>query len=128
MWWVANATPWLLNHRERDRVPILQEAGWALGPVWRGEENLISTGIRSPESPARSELLYQLSYPDPCGEEMSNEILLQCNLVLKCVVIKQGLRSWARSKWLRRGPCVSLLRTMECTFSFHRREMNVCKL
>ena len=36
-------------------VPIVQEAGWAPGPVWTGEENLASTGIRSPDRPARSQ-------------------------------------------------------------------------
>jgi len=30
----------------KDPVPILQEAGWAPGLIWR-VENLISTGIRS---------------------------------------------------------------------------------
>ena len=50
--------------RVRDPVlPIVQEAGWATGPVWTGAENLASTGIRSPERPARSESLYRLSYP-----------------------------------------------------------------
>jgi len=28
-------------------VPIVQEAGWAPGPVWTGAENLAPTGIRS---------------------------------------------------------------------------------
>jgi len=28
-------------------VPIVQEAGWKLGPVWTGAENLAPTGIRS---------------------------------------------------------------------------------
>jgi hypothetical protein len=41
--------------RERDPVPILQEAGWAPGPVWMAAENLAPTGIRSPDRPARSE-------------------------------------------------------------------------
>ena len=36
-----------------DPVPIVQEAGWAPGPVWTGAENLSSTGIRSPDRPAR---------------------------------------------------------------------------
>ena len=47
----------------KDPVPIVQEAGWAQRSVWTGEENLASTGIRSPENPARSESLYRLSYP-----------------------------------------------------------------
>ena len=34
--------------------PIVWEAGWAPGPVWTGAENLASTGIRSPDRPARS--------------------------------------------------------------------------
>ena len=41
----------------------LQEAGWAPGPVWMGADNLASTGIRSSDLPAHSELLYWLSYP-----------------------------------------------------------------
>jgi hypothetical protein len=31
---------------EKDWVPIVQEAGWAIGPVWAGAENLAPTGIR----------------------------------------------------------------------------------
>ena len=42
-------------------VRIVQEAGWASGPVWTGAENLTTTGIRSPDLPARSESLYRLS-------------------------------------------------------------------
>ena len=49
----------------KDPVPIVQEGGWAPGPVWKGSENLASTGIRSPDRPARSESLYRLSYPGP---------------------------------------------------------------
>ena len=48
---------------ETDPVPIVQEAGWASGPVWIGAENLASTGIRSPDLPARSESLYRMRYP-----------------------------------------------------------------
>ena len=29
----------------KDPVPILQETGWAPGPVWTGAENLVPTGI-----------------------------------------------------------------------------------
>jgi hypothetical protein len=51
--------------REGDTVPIVQEAGWAPGPVCTGAENLAPTGIRYPDRPARSELLYRLRYPGP---------------------------------------------------------------
>ena len=49
----------------KDPVPIVQEAGWAPGPVWTGAENLAPTGIRTLARPARSEPLYRLSYPGP---------------------------------------------------------------
>jgi hypothetical protein len=29
----------------KDPVPIVQEAGWAPGPVWTGAENLAPTGF-----------------------------------------------------------------------------------
>jgi hypothetical protein len=48
----------------KDRVPIVQEAGCAPGPVWIGAENLAPTGILSPDLPARSKSLYRLCYPD----------------------------------------------------------------
>ena len=44
---------------------IAQEAGWAPGQVWASAENLVPTGIRSPDRPARNESLYQLGYPGP---------------------------------------------------------------
>jgi len=31
----------------KDPVPVVQEAGWVLGPVWTGTENLASTGFDS---------------------------------------------------------------------------------
>ena len=50
---------------EKDPVPVVQEAGWAPGPVWTSAENLTPTGIRSTDLPARSELQYWLSYLGP---------------------------------------------------------------
>jgi len=44
-------------------VPIVQEAGWASGPVWTGAKNLAPTEIRSPDRPANSQSLYRLRYP-----------------------------------------------------------------
>jgi hypothetical protein len=66
MGWVVKATLRPLYRRERDPVPIAQQAGWAPGPVWTGAENLAPTGIRSPDRPARSQSLYRPSYnPHP---------------------------------------------------------------
>jgi hypothetical protein len=55
--------PWPLFTPGNDLVPIVQEAGWAPGPVWTGAENLTPTGIRSPDRPSRSQSLYRLRYP-----------------------------------------------------------------
>jgi hypothetical protein len=62
MGWVINITPRPFFPRERDPVPILQEAGWA-----QVAENIASTGIRFQDRPARSESLYRLRYPRPLG-------------------------------------------------------------
>jgi len=45
--WVVSSTPRPHFTLGKDPVPILQEAGWASGPVWTGAENLVPTGIRS---------------------------------------------------------------------------------
>jgi hypothetical protein len=47
----------------KDPVPIVQEAGWAPGPVWTCAKYLAPTRIQSPDHPACSQSLYQLSYP-----------------------------------------------------------------
>ena len=59
----VNATHRPLYPRERDPVPIVQEAGWAPMPVWTGAENLAPTGFRSPDRPACRQPLYRLRYP-----------------------------------------------------------------
>jgi hypothetical protein len=61
--WEASVTPRPLFTPGKDQAPILQEAGWAPGPVWTGAKNLAPTGIRSPNRPARSQSLYRLRYP-----------------------------------------------------------------
>jgi len=61
--WVVSVTSRPLFTPGKDPVPIVQEAGWAPGPVWTGVENLALTWIRSPHRPARSQSLYQLRYP-----------------------------------------------------------------
>jgi hypothetical protein len=60
---VVSVTPWPLYTPGKDPVLIVQEAGWAPGPIWTNAENLAPTGIRSPDRPARSQSLHRLSYP-----------------------------------------------------------------
>jgi len=61
--WGVSVTPRPHLTHGKDPVPIVQEAGWASGPVWTGAENLAPTGIRSPDRPARRQPLYRLRYP-----------------------------------------------------------------
>ena len=61
----------------KTRCPLYKEAGWAPGPVWTGVENLVPTGIRSPDRPARSQSLYRLSYPT------HNQILIKTKKCFK---------------------------------------------
>ena len=49
--------------RERDPVPIVQEAGCGPGRAWKMAENFVSIEIRTPANSARSESLYRLQYP-----------------------------------------------------------------
>jgi len=61
--WGVSVTPRPLFTPGKNPVPIVQEAGWAPGPVWTDAENLAPTDIRSPDRPARSQSLYRLRYP-----------------------------------------------------------------
>jgi hypothetical protein len=87
---------------------FLQEAGWAPGPVWTGAENLAHTGIRSPDSPARSHSLYRLNYPThilwrACVLYWLNIYLENEIIIIRCSslqVIKQHL--WKMSTWGKR--------------------------
>ena len=46
----------------KDPVPIVQDAGWAPGPVWTGGKSRTHRDS-IPDRPARSQSLYRLSYP-----------------------------------------------------------------
>jgi len=55
---VVSSTPQPHFTPAKDPVPIVQEAGWAPGSVWTGGKSR-----KIPDRPARSQSLYQLSYP-----------------------------------------------------------------
>jgi len=59
----VSVTPRSLFTAGKDPIPIVQGAGWPPGPVLTDAENLATTGIRSPDRPARSQSLYRLRYP-----------------------------------------------------------------
>jgi hypothetical protein len=70
----------------KDLVPIVQEVGWAPGPVWTGAENLTPIGIRSLDRQARSESLYRLSHPSPSlvSETVSNQCPCNTTFLYQC--------------------------------------------
>ena len=60
--WVVSSTPQPHFMPGKDSVPILQEAGWAPGPVWMGTKSHRHR-VSIPDRPAHSQSLYRLSYP-----------------------------------------------------------------
>ena len=60
--WVVSSTPRLHFTSGKDPVPIVQEAGWAPGPVWTGGKSRPHRDS-IPDRPALSQSLYRLSYP-----------------------------------------------------------------
>jgi len=60
--WVVSSAPRPHFTPGKGPVPILQEAGWAPGPVWTGGKSRPHRDS-IPDSPARSQSLYRLSYP-----------------------------------------------------------------
>jgi len=60
-WWVVSSTARPHFTPGKDPVPILQEAGWAPGPVWTGGKSCPNRDS-IPDRPARSQSLYRLSY------------------------------------------------------------------
>ena len=64
---VVNDTPQPLYPRKKD---TLYEAGWAPGPAWTGAKNLVPTGIRLPDRPARGKSLCHLRYAGSIRNKM----------------------------------------------------------
>jgi len=60
--WVVSSTPRPHFTPGKDPVPILQEAGWALGSVWTGGKSRPHRDSIV-DRPTRSQSLYRLSYP-----------------------------------------------------------------
>ena len=59
--WVVSSTPRPHFTPGKEPVPIIQEAGWAPGPVWTGGKSRPHRDS-IPDRPARSQSLYRLSY------------------------------------------------------------------
>ena len=90
--WVVSST--LRPHftPRKDPVPIVQEAGWSLGPVWTGRKSRPHRDS-IPDRPARSQSLYRLSYPAHRNISGTNPfpkapIMLQYSFELKVLCLR----------------------------------------
>ena len=95
--WVVSSTPRPHFTPGKDPVPTLQEAGWAPGPVWTGG---ISRPHRDsiPNRPARSQLLYRLSYPAHIWSSANSktENLLKLTSTTTCALVSTSMvNPWA---------------------------------
>ena len=83
----------------KDPVPIVQEAGWAPGPVLTDAENVACTGIRSPGLPARSESLYRLSLLGPrIRRGLWLEKLMETSRLERWAVSERTILKWIVAK------------------------------
>jgi hypothetical protein len=74
----------------KDQVPIVQEAGWAPGPVWTGAENLVphQDSIPGPSSPQPLAILTELP-----GLLKLQELFAYCTLQTSQVVHNETVPS-----------------------------------
>ena len=83
--WVVSSTPRPHFTPGKDPVLILQEAGWAPGPVWTGRKSrLYRDSI--PDRPERGQSLYRLSY--------------RAHIPLYNTQIKWGRRTHSATGWM----------------------------
>ena len=82
---VVSSTPRQHFTPRKDTVPILQEAGWAPGQVWRGGKSRPHRDS-IPDRPARSKSLYRLSYPahTVCTNSQQTKVGDQTSLKRTC--------------------------------------------
>ena len=80
--WVVSSTPRPHFAPGKDPVPILQEAGWAPGPVWTGGKSRPHRDS-IPDRPARSQSLYRLSYRAHRANNITNKNCMNKIRILK---------------------------------------------
>ena len=66
------------------RYLLYRRLGRPPGPVWTGAENLASTGVRSPDRPARSEVLSVHDVFSRCGIWDSHRVIAAESSFLRC--------------------------------------------
>jgi hypothetical protein len=72
--WVVSITPRPYFTPGKDPVPIVQEAGWAPGPVWTGAENLVPHRDSIPDRPSGSSVAIPTEPAGPQYKSCANFI------------------------------------------------------
>jgi len=102
--WVVNATPRPLCPWERPGSHFMRLYG-PRGPFWAGVENVATTGIRVPESPARITLPNSLVAVGPMNPESSFQCRVRCTVRI--------FNSWhiatPGARYCREGYCVMFI-------------------
>ena len=96
--WGVSVTPRPLFTPGKDTVPIVQETGWAPGPVWTGAESLAHTGIRSPDRPARSSVAIPTELPGP-PKPLGSHVYFQWEIQsteLLCTLFTNVNKKWLK--------------------------------
>ena len=93
--WVVSSTPWPHFTPGKDPVPIVQEPGWAPGPVWTGGKSRPHRDSIS-DRPARSQSLYRLSYPAHFIPHIL-DVLRRLFCYCMPAVVGTGASSWVKA-------------------------------
>ena len=116
--WGVSVTPWPLFTPGKDPVPIVQEAEWAPGLVWTCAENLATTGIRSPNRPARSSVAIPTELPGTHEDRGKPEIMLKFGNVKRQNQLKHGSFFRGRPVWVVADFIFLLFNIITCLSSY----------
>ena len=92
-WWLVSSTPRPHSTAGKDPVPIVQEAGWAPGPVWAGGK---SRPYRDsiPDLPARSSVAIPTELPGPQIYTYTYKCTCTCKYIVCVCVCVCVCTSW----------------------------------
>jgi hypothetical protein len=88
---VVNATARPLYSQESDPVHVVRRLGEPR-PMWTGAENPVSTRNRSPDRPARMELLYRLRNISGSGSSSSSSSNIIIIIIVIIIISRYGTK------------------------------------
>ena len=109
--WGVSVTPRPFFTPGKDPVTIVQEAGWAPGPVWTGAENLAPTRIRSPDH-ARSNKYQIRTYLSPTDTFMQKSLTTIYEQSYNSQKKKKTLHEYPQRKCWQNPPIACIMTTL----------------